>query len=123
MFDGEFGMPCLFFFAVVSITVKLVCNIILLAGPLCCRQFSCPPSVPSEVCTCEISVSHDAVFVAGDLFSVCVGVCVCVCQYLCVSVCVCMSLCVARARVSVRACMPAYARACVRVCACALPCF
>ncbi|KAK7103628.1 tRNA pseudouridine synthase Pus10-like [Littorina saxatilis] len=29
------------------------------------RKFSCPPSAPKEECTCDISVSHDAVFVAG----------------------------------------------------------
>lgn len=29
------------------------------------RNFPCPPAVPKEPCTCEISVSHDAVFVAG----------------------------------------------------------
>ncbi|XP_076442990.1 tRNA pseudouridine synthase Pus10-like isoform X2 [Babylonia areolata] len=29
------------------------------------RKFSCPPAAPREACTCDISVSHDAVFVAG----------------------------------------------------------
>lgn len=29
------------------------------------RQFACPPKPPSEPCSCDITVSHDAVFVAG----------------------------------------------------------
>lgn len=29
------------------------------------RRFSCPPKAPKEVCTCDITISHDAVFVAG----------------------------------------------------------
>ena len=41
-------------------------SIELLMELVCFRNFSCPPSVPKEACTCEISVSHDAVFVAGN---------------------------------------------------------
>ena len=55
-------MPCHFHFQ----SACWCFSIELLMELVCFRNFSCPPSVPKEACTCEISVSHDAVFVAGN---------------------------------------------------------
>ena len=55
-------MPCHFHFQ----SACWCFSIELLMELVCFRNFSCPPSVPKESCTCEISVSHDAVFVAGN---------------------------------------------------------